>query len=393
MANSGEGSSSDLKGTKRDFSTAILERKKAVNRLIVDEAINDDNSMVAMNPETMEKLQPFRGDTILLKGILVILMYMLPMDDTVEGVTGNLFDAYLKHKFTSTSYFLEAYRPVRKGDLFLVRGGMRSVEFKVIATDQENIGKPVKREDEDRLDEVGYDDVGGVLTTWPAAIYVPKKKNGPEITSKLAGESESNLRKAFEEAEKNAPSIIFIVSQLLTLMDDSNLGLIIDPALRRFGRFDREIDTGVADEVGRLEVLWIHTKNMKLAEDVKLLLTALQCIREKMDIIDLEDDSIDAEILNSMAVTNELQFFFFEKDNELHFETALGTCNPSALHETVVEVPNVSWDDLEGFRMSRGNFRRVYNIQLGILRSLRSSGCPHLRECFSMGRLAVARLC
>ncbi|KAM2527421.1 hypothetical protein TB1_024678 [Malus domestica] len=166
--------------------------------------------------------------------------------------------------------------------------------------------------------------------------------------SKMAGESESNLRKAFEEAEKNAPSIIFIdeidsiapnrekthgeverriVSQLLTLMDGlkshahvivmgaTNHPNSIDPALRRFGRFDREIDIGVPDEVGRHEVLRIHTKNMKLTEDVDLkkiakdthgyvgadlaaLCTegALQCIREKMDVIDLEDEEIDVEL-------------------------------------------------------------------------------------------------
>jgi transitional endoplasmic reticulum ATPase len=121
--------------------------------------------------------------------------------------------------------------------------------------------------------------------------------NGPEIMSKLAGESEANLRKAFEEAEKNAPAIIFIdeidsiapkrekangeverriVSQLLTLMDGlkarshviviaaTNRPNTIDAALRRFGRFDREIDIGIPDEIGRLEILQIHTKNMKL---------------------------------------------------------------------------------------------------------------------------------
>lgn len=360
-----------------------------------------------------------------------------------------------------SAYFLEAYRPLRKGDLFLVRGGMRSVEFKVIETDPAEYcivapdteifcdGEPIKREDEERLDEVGYDDVGGVrkqmaqireLVELPLRhpqlfksigvkppkgilLYGPPGSgktliaravanetgafffliNGPEIMSKLAGESESNLRKAFEEAEKNAPSIIFIdeidsiapkrekthgeverriVSQLLTLMDGlkarshvivmgaTNRPNSIDPALRRFGRFDREIDIGVPDEVGRLEVLRIHTKNMKLAEDVShhhysldakysllvafflIVITllsqvdlehiakdthgyvgadlaalcteaALQCIREKMDIIDLEDETIDAEILNSMAVTND------------HFKTALGTSNPSALRETV----------------------------------------------------------
>ncbi|XP_073138535.1 cell division cycle protein 48 homolog isoform X2 [Henckelia pumila] len=479
--------SSDTKGNKKDYSTAILERKKSPNRLLVDEAINDDNSVVSMHPGRMEMLQLFRGDTILIRGkkrkdtVCVVLadeqceetkirmnkvvranlrvrlmdmvsvhqcpdvkygtrVHILPMDDSVEGLTGNLFDAYLK------PYFMDAYRPLRKGDLFQVRGGMRSVEFKVVEVDPGEYcvvapdtaifceGEPIKREDEERLNEVGYDDVGGVrkqmaqireLVELPLrhpqlfkAIGVNPPKgillygppgsgktliaravanetgafffliNGPEIMSKLAGESESNLRKAFEEAEKNAPSIIFIdeldsiapkrekthgeverriVSQLLTLMDGlktrshvivmgaTNRQNSIDPALRRFGRFDREIDIGVPDEVGRLEVLRIHTKNMKLADDVDLervakdthgyvgadlaaLCTeaALQCIREKMDVIDLEDESIDAEVLNSMAVSNE------------HFITALGASNPSALRETVVEVPNVSWEDIGG---------------------------------------------
>jgi transitional endoplasmic reticulum ATPase len=98
----------------------------------------------------------------------------------------------------------------------------------------------------------------------------------------------------------------------------------IDPALRRFGRFDREIDIGVPDEAGRLEILAIHTKNMKLSEDVDLNMVAkdshgfvgsdlaalcseaaLQCIREKMDIIDIDDDTIDAEVLNALCVTND----------------------------------------------------------------------------------------
>ncbi|KAL1347366.1 hypothetical protein HN51_023464 [Arachis hypogaea] len=483
----GQSSSSDQKSEKKDYSTAILERKKSPNRLVVDESINDDNSVVTLHPDTMEKLNFFRGDTVLVKGkkrkdtVCIVLaddqceeprirmnkvvrsnlrvrlgdvvsvhqcsdvkygkrVHILPIDDTIEGVTGNLFDAYLK------PYFMESYRPVRKGDLFLVRGGMRSVEFKVIETDPGEYcvvapdteifceGEPIKREDEERLNEVGYDDVGGVrkqmaqireLVELPLRhpqlfksigvkppkgilLYGPPGSgktliakavanetgafffliNGPEIMSKLAGESESNLRKAFEEAEKNSPSIIFIdeldsiapkrekthgeverriVSQLLTLMDGlktrshvivigaTNRPNSIDPALRRFGRFDREIDIGVPDEVGRLEVLRIHTKNMKLSDNVDLervardthgyvgadlaaLCTeaALQCIREKMDVIDLEDESIDAEVLNSMAVTNE------------HFQTALTSSNPSALRETVVEVPNVSWDDIGG---------------------------------------------
>eukprot|EP01084_Bolivina_argentea_P242219 406414_1 len=164
--------------------------------------------------------------------------------------------------------------------------------------------------------------------------------NGPEVMSKMAGESETNLRKAFEEAQKNAPAIVFIdeidsiapkrdkvqgevekrmVSQLLTLMDGMNkrsnvvvIGAtnrpnVLDPALRRFGRFDREIDIGIPDEVGRLEILYIHTKNMKLEEGIDLekisqashgmvgaalaqLCTeaAMQWIRDKMDVIDFD---------------------------------------------------------------------------------------------------------
>jgi len=223
--------------------------------------------------------------------------------------------------------------------------------------------------------------------------------NGPEIMSKMAGESESNLRKAFEEAEKNSPAIIFIdeidsiapkrektqgeverriVSQLLTLMDGlksrshvivigaTNRPNSIDPALRRFGRFDREIDIGIPDATGRLEILRIHTKNMKLDETVDLesaagethgyvgadlaaLCTeaALQCIREKMDVIDLEDETISAEILESMAVTQE------------HFRTALGVSNPSALRETVVEVPNVTWEDIGGLEGVKRELRET----------------------------------
>merc|ERR1711871_1060373 len=354
------------------------------------------------------------------------------------------FDVFLK------PYFLEAYRPVRKGDLFLVRGGMRAVEFKVVETDPDEYciaapdteifceGEPISREDEEKLDEVGYDDVGGVrkqmaqireLVELPlrhpalfktlgvkpprgVLLYGPPGSgktliaravanetgafffliNGPEIMSKMAGESESNLRKAFEEAEKNAPSIIFIdeidsiapkreksngevekriVSQMLTLMDGlkgrSNTVVIgatnrpnsIDPALRRFGRFDREIDIGVPDENGRLEIFRIHTRNMKLdpevdpeyvarethgfvGADMAALCTeaAMQCIREKMELID-------AEILDSMSVTND------------HFKFALGVSNPSSLRETVVEVPNTSWDDIGGLEDVKNELREL----------------------------------
>jgi len=223
--------------------------------------------------------------------------------------------------------------------------------------------------------------------------------NGPEIMSKMAGESESNLRRAFEEAQKNAPAIIFIdeidsiapkrdkssgevekrvVSQLLTLMDGikgrqhvvviaaTNRPNSIDQALRRFGRFDRELDIGVPDEIGRMEILRIHTKNMKMAEDVELSVVAkdthgfvgadlaqlcteaaLQCIREKMDLIDIDSDSIDQEILNAMAVTQD------------HFKFAMGATNPSSLRETIVEVPTTTWEDIGGLEDTKATLQEM----------------------------------
>ena len=141
----------------------------------------------------------------------------------------------------------------------------------------------------------------------------------------------------------------------VVVMAATNRPNSIDPALRRFGRFDREVDIGIPDPTGRLEILRIHTKNMKLADDVDLEQiaadthgyvgsdvaslcseAAMQQIREKMDLIDLDEDTIDAEVLDSLGVTME------------NFRFALGTSNPSALRETVVEVPTVTWDDVGG---------------------------------------------
>ncbi|ENN74523.1 hypothetical protein YQE_08847, partial [Dendroctonus ponderosae] len=482
-----------------DLATAILRKKDRPNRLIVEEAVNDDNSVVALSQAKMDELQLFRGDTVLLKGkrrketVCIVLsddtcsnekirmnrnvrnnlrvrlcdivaiqpcpdvkygkrIHVLPIDDTVEGLTGNLFEVYLK------PYFLEAYRPIHKDDVFIVRGGMRAVEFKVVETDPAPFcivapdtvihcdGDPIKREEEEEaLNAVGYDDIGGCrkqLAQIKEMVELPLRHpslfkaigvkpprgillygppgtgktliaravanetgafffliNGPEIMSKLAGESESNLRKAFEEADKNSPAIIFIdeldaiapkrekthgeverriVSQLLTLMDGmkksshvivmaaTNRPNSIDAALRRFGRFDREIDIGIPDATGRLEILRIHTKNMKLADDVDLEQiaaethghvgadlaslcseAALQQIREKMDLIDLEDDQIDAEVLNSLAVTME------------NFRYAMTKSSPSALRETVVEVPNVTWEDIGGLASVKNELQEL----------------------------------
>jgi len=210
--------------------------------------------------------------------------------------------------------------------------------------------------------------------------------NGPEIMSKFYGESEARLREVFQEAEQNAPSIIFIdeldaiapkrgevtgeverrvVSQLLTLMDGlktrgqvivigaTNRIEAVDPALRRPGRFDREIRIGVPDRNGRKEIFQIHTRRMPLAEDVDLdeladithgftgadiaalcREAAMSALRRFLPKIDLERETIPAEILEQIKVTRE------------DFTNALRIVQPSALREVILEVPNVRWEDI-----------------------------------------------
>ena len=464
-----------------------FEKKK--NRFIVENVLENsgDNSASYINSNDIELLGLFRGDTILLKGkkrkdtVSIIMsedscesgkirinkvirdniqvklgdiitlypftdlkfgkkIHVLPFADTIKNFEENLFEVYLK------PYFLDAYRPIKKGDRFTIQKQDNFIEFKVIEIDPVDYcivgpdtiiyceGNPIKREDFSEINEIGYDQIGGcskqlfqirelvelplkhpelfstvgikpprgVLMYGPpgsgktliaravanetgAYLYVI---NGPEIMSKMSGESESNLRKAFELAEKNSPSIIFIdeidslapkrdknqgeierriVSQLLTLIDGlnsrtkvvviacTNRPNSIDPALRRFGRFDREIDIGVPDEKGRLDILKIHSKNMHLDSSVDLenisketygfvgadiaqLCTeaAIQCIREKMESIDIDEEKIDESILKNLRV------------NQTHFKLALEQSDPSAFRETSVEIPNITWQDIGG---------------------------------------------
>ncbi|WP_419807780.1 CDC48 family AAA ATPase [Sphingomonas sp.] len=212
--------------------------------------------------------------------------------------------------------------------------------------------------------------------------------NGPEIMGSAYGESEKRLREVFEEATKNAPSIVFIdeidsiapkrgqvsgeaekrlVAQLLTLMDGlesrANLVVIaatnrpeaIDEALRRPGRFDREIVVGVPDERGRREILGIHTRGMPLADGVDLTelarttygfvgadlaaLTreaAIDAVRRIMPMLNLEERTIPAEVLDQLSVTRD------------DFLEALKRVQPSAMREVMVEAPRVRWEDVGG---------------------------------------------
>ena len=213
--------------------------------------------------------------------------------------------------------------------------------------------------------------------------------NGPEIMSKYYGQSEENLRKKFEEAEKNAPSIIFIdeidaiaskreetrgeverrvVAQMLALMDGlksrgkvvviaaTNVPNILDPALRRPGRFDREIEIGVPGKEGRLNILKIHTRNMPLAKNVNLKDLAeithgfvgadLSSLAKEAAMIVLrrvfqelrlkEEEPIPKEVLEKLKIT--------QKD----FKESLKVVRPSALREVLVEIPNIKWDNIGG---------------------------------------------
>jgi len=210
---------------------------------------------------------------------------------------------------------------------------------------------------------------------------------GPEIMSKYYGESEQRLRELFEQANKAAPSIIFIdeldsiapkreevtgeverrvVAQLLTMMDGleergqvvvigaTNRIDAIDPALRRPGRFDREIEIGVPDRVDRIEIFQIHTRGMPLSKDVNIEYisdrthgfvgadisalakeAAMKALRRFLPKLKL-DEIVPREILESMQVTGN------------DFEDALKEVEPSAMREVMIETPKVKWDDVGG---------------------------------------------
>ncbi|MXR51306.1 CDC48 family AAA ATPase [Halovenus sp. WSH3] len=223
--------------------------------------------------------------------------------------------------------------------------------------------------------------------------------SGPEIMSKYYGESEEQLREVFDEASENSPAVIFIdeidsiapkrgetsgdverrvVAQLLSLMDGleergqvivigaTNRVDAIDPALRRGGRFDREIEVGVPDKEGRKEILQVHTRGMPLVDGIDLdqyaesthgfvgadiaqlskeaAMNALRRIRPELD---LEEDEIDAETLEKLQVTEE------------DFKQAMKGIEPSALREVFVEVPDITWEDVGGLEDTKERLREA----------------------------------
>ena len=381
---------------------------------------------------------------------------ILPYADSLAsaGISENTEDARLFEDYIKP-YFDGKFRTLHRGDSFNIDGPHGKLEFQCAEIDSVEVdgdtactvvdetliecdGDAVDRADHDDLEGAGYDMIGGaskhlaavrelvelplrhpelwrqlginpprgVLLTGPSgcgktamARAVAAETgayffviNGPEVISKRAGESETNLRRAFEDAEANAEdyngAIIFIdevdsiapmrekaggevekriVSQLLTLMDGmkptskvvvmaaTNRPNVIEPALRRPGRFDRELDMGIPDEPGRLEILQIKTRDMRLGTDVDLdvlargthgyvgadlqqlcMEAALECIRSKMGLIDFDKDRVDKSILDSILVEGK------------HFDHAMGIVHPSSLRESQVEVPDVHWNDVGG---------------------------------------------
>ena len=230
--------------------------------------------------------------------------------------------------------------------------------------------------------------------------------NGPEIMSKFYGESEARLREMFQQAQKNAPSIIFIdeldaiapkreevtgeverrvVAQLLALMDGltgrgnvivigaTNRPDALDPALRRPGRFDREIEIGIPDKGARHEILQIHTRGMPLAKDVDLenlakvthgytgadlaalgRETAMKALRRYLPEINLEEESIPPSVLEKMEVRME------------DFMQGYKEITPTAMREVAIEVPTVHWEEIGGLEDVKEELREAVEWPLKI---------------------------
>ncbi len=223
--------------------------------------------------------------------------------------------------------------------------------------------------------------------------------NGPEVMSKYVGEAEKKIRELFKEAEENAPTVIFIdeidaiapkreevtgeverrvVAQILALMDGlkergkvivigaTNRVDALDPALRRPGRFDRELELRVPDREGRYEILQIHTRGMPLEEDVNMNKiadithgfvgadlaalcreSAMNALRRILPDIDLEEQTIPREILERLFVTSN------------DFMEALKSISPSALREVFIEVPDIHWEDIGGLEELKETLKEV----------------------------------
>ncbi|BAM41098.1 cell division cycle CDC48 homologue/transitional endoplasmic reticulum ATPase [Theileria orientalis strain Shintoku] len=422
-------------------------RKETICGVDVKEEIKRNE--VVLHEDVRRNLRLRLGDVVSINKIKNIpdvkIVYVLPFKDTIDPLVKQLSNQNEEYDEKKVRAVLKNFKVLK------IKTLSKQFENLLVDTDVgfivgdsiiDHNGPFLSREHDDKsYGEIGYDDIGGMtkqlgkireLIELPllhpelfttVGISPPKGVilhgppgcgktlvaraianetgakcyviNGPEIMSKMVGESEENLRNTFENASKNGPAIIFIdeidsiagkrskvqgelerrlVSQLLTLMDGintvkANKGLVviaatnrinsIDNALRRFGRFDREIEMASCDEKERYEILKVKTKNMRLDSDVDLHKIAKEChgyvgadiaqlcfeaamsaIKDSLNSsVYLQyycPDEIPQEVLNSLVVKSK------------HFEEALSLCNPSSLREKIVEIPETTWNDVGG---------------------------------------------
>jgi len=392
-----------IDGTIRRNAQASIDEKVAIRKVTVKEArkisFAPTESLRIMGGEEFLS-QSLEGRAVTRGDVIQINVMGRKIDLIVVSFTPTS-DAVLVHRTTEVKI---SEKPVKEGTSNIP---------KVTYEDIGGLGEEVKRVREmielplrhpELFERLGVEAPKGVLLHGPPgtgktllakAVAGETSANfvtigGPEIMSKFYGESEERLREIFKQAQENAPTIVFIdeidsiapkreevtgeterrvVAQLLSLMDGleargkvvvigaTNRPNALDPAIRRPGRFDREIEINPPNREGRLDILQIHTRGMPLEKDVDLekladlthgyvgadlsALTkeaAMHSLRQILPELDLELESIPMEVLNKLTVSRE------------DFLAALREMQPSSLREVFVETPNVKWDQIGGLR-------------------------------------------
>jgi len=392
-----------IDGTIRRNAQASIDEKVAIRKVNVKEArkiqFAPTETLRIMGGEEFLS-QSLEGRAVTRGDVIQINVMGRKIDLIVVSFTPTS-DAVLVHRTTEVKI---SEKPVKEGTSNIP---------KVTYEDIGGLGEEVKRVREmielplrhpELFERLGVEAPKGVLLHGPPgtgktllakAVAGETSANfvtigGPEIMSKFYGESEERLREIFKQAQENAPTIIFIdeidsiapkreevtgeterrvVAQLLSLMDGleargkvvvigaTNRPNALDPAIRRPGRFDREIEINPPNREGRLDILQIHTRGMPLEKDVDLekladlthgyvgadlsALTkeaAMHSLRQILPELDLELESIPMEILNKLTVSRE------------DFVAALREMQPSSLREVFVETPNVKWDEIGGLQ-------------------------------------------
>lgn len=401
-----------IDGTIRRNAGTGIDEKVAIRKVVVREA-----QKISFAPTEQLRImggeeylsQSLEGRVVTRGDIIEISVMGRRIDLVVISYTPTV-DAVLVHRTTKVKI---SDKPVKEGASHLPRvtyediGGLGDEVKRV----REMIELPLKHPE--LFERLGVEAPKGVLLHGPPgtgktllakAVAGETSANfvsigGPEIMSKFYGESEERLREIFKQAEENAPTIVFIdeidsiapkrdevtgeterrvVAQLLALMDGlkargkvvvigaTNRPNALDPAIRRPGRFDREIEINIPNRDGRLEILQIHTRGMPLSEEVDLErladLThgyagadlsalckeaAMHSLRRILPDLDLEAESIPVEVLNRITVTRD------------DFFAALRELQPSALREVLIERPNLHWEDIGGLEDAKRELREA----------------------------------